>query len=1150
MDGREHDGDFTGDAPEVFDFLEEVTQDLEEGSVHPLRHYLARFPGHEEAIAREYLALTTPAAEPSVSAEAAAKEAARVTATADGRVGPYTLLSEIGRGGQGVVYLAEDSRIARRVALKVLPPAALFLSQDRRQRLRREAEVVSRLDHPGICGIFDAEIEGELAYIAMPYVEGRTLASAIGEAREERAPEGVPFALAPQSDAELMPLLAFFEAAARALHSAHEAGIVHRDVKPGNLMVTPEGKPVWLDFGQARDAQSSLAELTLSGEIFGTPAYMSPEQVMDGAIDRRTDVWSLGVSLFEALTLRRPFEASTAQRLMLAIQVDEPNRARDFNPRVEGELAVVLATALERDLTRRYKSALDLAEDLARLQRREPIAAQPASRRLRARRWVQRYPVLFALICVVSVSLVAVSWLLYEQVQLVQEKDDALLEKEQKLVAALGRHKAQRAEALLSEDPASALIVAIEAVELAPNALTREALFAALEQCQLRAVYEAGDKKRFADLCLVPGRDRVAAVRFDGTAMLFERETGRELATWEAHAPGEESEPGGRVVAASRDGRYVATGGSDGRVVVRDLDEEASAEYPVPGGAIVRLEFELEPGQMRGKLCVRADEGDTVWLDVGAPLSLLLDEGADDRPPWVRRVPQLACLLSVDDPSGRSVFVVGEFGDGPVQRLIDTTTGEGRELPWRPAEVPRDAAFSPDGTRLAVVDGDGGLRLWDVATLQLLSHGRGYLKPSEVEWSDDGRYVLTHQGLGPQARLWYGTERPDVYTLRGERDAARAVAFADDGQYAVSSDVAGRRFYWSTPTTPGSGDVVGQLVERFESSEREEPPRGIHEPTPTSVLDQLGIGRGALYEPLEGGFAYPWGKAERHSAAPARGAALRMWPAGKLEGTLDQGPTSRFVELNLFVDLNEHRLHLSDAFVVQHQFRWAVELEDVRGDFGWAEATQDSEAVDRPLVVDVAFDPTGRYAAIARADRRIDFVDLADGSAWREPLAVFPPAGVDWSADGRRLLVWGRTGRGAFRVEDLYPEDGERGAMRAEDFHAGDLAAACFSADGTLALTASRDGTILVRDVSGALDPRSTRVVAHLRGSGSPVTCAVFSRGEGPVRVLAGFEDGTARVWPVDPLPPAIARRPRAELRDWERAREERFARAVQLGDD
>jgi tetratricopeptide (TPR) repeat protein/tRNA A-37 threonylcarbamoyl transferase component Bud32 len=305
-----------------------------------------------------------------------------------GTIGRFVLLRLLGQGGQGEVHLAEDTRLRRKVALKLLRGSRLMADTALR-RFEREAAIASRLDHPAICTVLDVGREGDVPYIAMRYVEGETLARKIARAREAGGGAGLEL---PGGTPAWERTLALIEEVLEALHAAHEAGVIHRDVKPGNVMVTPAGRPVLLDFGLARALEGDEPTLTASGDLFGTPAYMSPEQLARNSapLDRRTDVWSLGVTLYECLTLHRPFEAPTAHALARAIQEEDPPDPRRSDPRLPADLRVVLATALEKDRDRRYATARDLADELRRVRGREPIRARPAGALLRLRRWTAR----------------------------------------------------------------------------------------------------------------------------------------------------------------------------------------------------------------------------------------------------------------------------------------------------------------------------------------------------------------------------------------------------------------------------------------------------------------------------------------------------------------------------------------------------------------------------------------------------------------------------------------------------------------------------------------------------------------------------------------------------------------------------------------
>ena len=312
----------------------------------------------------------------------------------------FQLTRELGRGGQGVVFLAEDELLGRLVALKMLSGGAA-VSRQVRERFRREAETAGRLEHPGICGVHEVGEHEGIPYIAMQYVRGITLADLVARARH--ADDGAGLADEPDLNTTsttltgknaLGDVLELFERIANALHAAHEAGLIHRDIKPGNVMITPEGQPVLLDFGLARDLDSDEPALTETGQVLGTPSYMSAEQLLGrrDQIDRRTDVYSLGAMLYECLTLRQPFEGPGFEQLYHQVLEGAPIPPRRLNPRIPVDLATVVEVAMERDLERRYATARDLAEDLRRVRAFESIQAKPAGPVLRARKWIHRKP--------------------------------------------------------------------------------------------------------------------------------------------------------------------------------------------------------------------------------------------------------------------------------------------------------------------------------------------------------------------------------------------------------------------------------------------------------------------------------------------------------------------------------------------------------------------------------------------------------------------------------------------------------------------------------------------------------------------------------------------------------------------------------------
>jgi serine/threonine protein kinase len=342
------------------------------------------------------------------------------------QLGEYRLLRRLGAGGMGVVYLAEQTSLGRTVALKLVRPEQRFFP-GARERFRREVEAIARLADPGIVPIHAVGETDGIAYFTMEYVRGATLAEAIaslhgkppgqltgrelGAVAAERAGQPLPEPL-PElfAGSWLQTCCRIVVRMARAAQHAHERGVVHRDLKPGNAMVTPGGRVLLLDFGLAA-AEGSL-RITRTGAQLGTLHYMAPEQLLDGSTDARTDVYALGVTLHELLALASPFQASNAERLRTAILDGASEPLRQGCPEAPRDLQTICRHAMDRDASRRYPTAQALADDLERFLDHRPIQARPAGAWLRLRRHCRRHPTTASLTLLLSLAAISSPWFL------------------------------------------------------------------------------------------------------------------------------------------------------------------------------------------------------------------------------------------------------------------------------------------------------------------------------------------------------------------------------------------------------------------------------------------------------------------------------------------------------------------------------------------------------------------------------------------------------------------------------------------------------------------------------------------------------------------------------------------------------------------
>ena len=312
-----------------------------------------------------------------------------------GTLGDYTLRRQIGRGGMGVVYEAWEGSMDRVVALKVLP-VGIAADTKACTRFMREAQTAGKLNHPNVVGVYSTGVKEGTPWYSMEYVEGETLAQIFSKLKGTDAETETPFGPKDQGDYFIRLARAFADVT-DGLQHAHSKGVVHRDVKPSNLILDSEGKLRILDFGLARlEGQESL---TLSGDFVGTPLYTSPEQARRKKvpIDHRTDIYSLGATMYEALTGRPPLRGKDHADTLSQILEREPAAPRTLNPQAPRDLETIVSQCLRKDPRNRYGTAEALGQDLRRFGRGDPVEARAQStvklalrRAWRHRTFVQR----------------------------------------------------------------------------------------------------------------------------------------------------------------------------------------------------------------------------------------------------------------------------------------------------------------------------------------------------------------------------------------------------------------------------------------------------------------------------------------------------------------------------------------------------------------------------------------------------------------------------------------------------------------------------------------------------------------------------------------------------------------------------------------
>jgi WD40 repeat protein/serine/threonine protein kinase len=725
-------------------------------------------------------------------------------------LGDFRLLREVGRGGMGVVYEAEQLSLSRRVAVKVLPFAAV-LDPRCLQRFKNEALAAAQLDHPNIVEVFGVGCDRCIHFYAMRFVDGQTLAAIIDGLQRELSALGHPVKVSLELNAEcsndrssssaaretvqlaaLSTLRAqrpqeyfrriadFGMQIADALDHAHQAGIVHRDVKPSNLMLDHQGK-VWItDFGLAH--MESEQNLTLSGDLLGTLRYMSPEQA-DGAadiVDRRSDVYSLGVTLYELLTLQPAFSGRDSKALLRQIVTADPVPPRRLNHAIPLDLETIILKSIAKSPADRYRSARELADDFRRFVARQPIQARPLGRIGRTWRWYKRSPVVAGLLtAVVLLALVAATTGMMFGLR----------------ESAHRRHAEAAAEEAHWQQYVSDIHSAMAAWEQSNVGRTLELLerhrprpgepdLRGFEWNYLwRRCHETRPSVTINETSYVwrvmfsHDGQWIATGNAEGIVRVWDANSGWLKQEFTEH------QVGVTWVTVSPDDRYLASGDHSGMIYLRDLANPGAARV-LNGhqGQILGLIFSSDGKQLASgcdDLTIRTWEVATGHeLRVIRPQMRLL---AALRPitPWVDQR-------------------LWDFEQNGVLRLFDSDTGtELRSIERKELSNNRAIArVSWDGRMGATAGPDGVIRLFDIETGRdhetLGAHGTAVCA---MAFARDNQTLASSDTLG-KVIVWDVAERTRRMELQGHAGPVAVIAFSADSQRLCTSGADHKLLIW------------------------------------------------------------------------------------------------------------------------------------------------------------------------------------------------------------------------------------------------------------------------------------------------------------------------------------------------------------------